>query len=275
MNIKELNHVAIRVADIEKSVHFYSKVLNGTIILDECSDGKDRVVYVQIVNGVIELTQGKAGVDDLGFRHIAFSMEEDANFDSSVEELKSAGYKFTIDPRATLIGSGRLCFFEDSSGVVFELIQRNDKMRLPIQRNNKIRIPNLKNPYILDFDHISINLHDDNFKKCADFYLNIMGFKLKRILEKNGLLVSYYSWDNDTLETCYKKGVKKVAQHIDHIALRVESCADVKTYFKSLDIVCGDVHESPLGVYNMININGPDGENLQFIDRPSLEEYML
>jgi catechol 2,3-dioxygenase-like lactoylglutathione lyase family enzyme len=263
MNIKELNHVAIRVADMEKSVHFYTDILNGTIIRDACPDGKNRVVYVQIVNGVIEFIQGKAGVDDLGLQHIAFLLKEDTNLDSFAEELRLAGYKITVEPRATFIGNGRLCFFEDGSGVALELIQRNEK----------IRIPNLTNPNILDFDHISINLHDGNFKKCADFYLNTMGFKVRRILEKNGQVVSYYSWGNDTLETSYQEGVKETDKRIDHIAFRVRSCADIKTYLEGLDVVCGDVQESVLGGYNVMNVNGPDRENLQFIDRPSLEEY--
>ncbi|MDR1802878.1 MAG: VOC family protein [Treponema sp.] len=261
MNIKELNHVGLRTAGMDKAVHFYRDILGGTIIRDaRTPDGKGRFVYVQIVDGVIEIIPGTPGADNLGLIHIAFLTADGTDLDSFAGQLKEAGYRFTVDPRPTSSGDGRLCFFEDSSGAFFELIQRNEK----------IRIPDLKNPHILEFDHISVSLHDSNYQKCADFYLNTMGFTVRRVLEKPGQVTTYYSWGKDTLETIYREGMAREPKPFGHIAFRVESCAAMKAYLESFGIECPEPRE--MGGYNIMNVKGPDGEILEFLDRPSLEE---
>jgi catechol 2,3-dioxygenase-like lactoylglutathione lyase family enzyme len=264
MNIKELNHVAVRTSDMDKAVSFYSGVLGGTIIRDfRGPDGKGRIVYVQIVDGVIELILGKPGADNLGLQHIAFLTTEGTDLDALAGQLKDAGYHFTVEPKPTSSGDGRLCFFEDASGAVFELIQRNEK----------IRIPELKNPHILEFDHISVRLHDSNHLKCADFYLNTLGFKVRRILKKPGQVMSYYSWGKDTLETLYREGMDKDPKPLGHIAFRVESCAKMKAYLESSGVACPEPKESAMGGFFIMNVKGPEGETLEFLDRPSLEDY--
>ena len=264
MNIKELNHVAIRTADMDKAIRFYKDILGGTIIRDvHGPDGKGHFVYVQIVDGVIELILGKPGADNLGLQHVAFLTADGTDLDLFAGQLKEAGYRFTVEPKLSSSGDGRLCFFEDTSGAIFELIQRNEK----------IRIPDLKNPHILEFDHISIRLHDSNHKQCADFYLNTMGFTVRRIMEKPGQVMSYYSWGKDTLETLYREGMARDLKPLGHIAFRVESCAAMKTYLESFGIQCPEPKESGMGGFNIMNVKGFDGEILEFLDRPSLEEY--
>jgi len=263
MNIKELNHVGSRTADMEKAVRFYRDILGGTIIRDFRSpDGKGHIVYVQIVDGVIELIR-TPGSDNLGLAHIAFLVADGTDLDSFAAQLKEAGYRFTVDPKPTSSGDGRLCFFEEPSGATFELIKRNEN----------IRIADLKNPNILEFDHISLSLDDSNHKKCADFYLNTMGFKVRRVLEKPGQVITYYAWGKNTLETLYREGAERSPKPLGHIAFRVGSCAAVKAYLESVGIRCPEPRESGPGGYNVMNVKGPDGETLEFLDRPSLEEY--
>ena len=264
MNIKELNHVAIRTADMDKALHFYKDILGATIIRDAYSpDGKGHFVYIQIVDGVIELIQGKPGADNLGLQHIAFLITDDTDLDNFAAELKDAGYRFTVDPKLSSSGDGRLCFFEDASGTILELIQRNEK----------IRIPDLKNTHILEFDHISIRLHESNRRQCTDFYLNTMGFTVRRILEKPGQVMSYYSWGRDTLETLFREGMARDPKPLGHIAFRVESTAKMKTYLEGFGIACPEPKESAMGGFYGMNVKGPDGETLEFLDRLSLEEY--
>jgi len=264
MKIKELNHVGLRAPDIDMAIHFYKDILDGSIIRDAHSpDGKVRFVYVQIVDGVIEIIQGTPGADNLGLIHIAFLTADGTDLDLFAGQLKEEGYRFTVDPKPTSSGDGRLCFFEDSSGAIFELIQRNEK----------IRIPDLRNPYILEFDHISISLHDSNHERCADFYLNTLGFTVRRVLERPGRVMTYYSWGKDTLETLYREGAAKNPTPLGHIAFRVESCAVMKTHLESSGIQCPEPRESAMGGFNIMNVKGPGGEILEFLDRPSLEEY--
>lgn len=260
--IKELNHVAVRSGDMEKAIHFYVDVLGGTVIRDASSpDGKGRFVYVQIVDGVIELIKGKPGSNNLGLQHVAYLVDEP--LEEIHRRLVEMGYHFTVEPKLSSSGDGYLAFFEDSSGAIFELIQRNEN----------IRIPGLKNDWIEEFDHISIRVSDDCYKKCEEFYLQTLGFKIRRVMEKTNSVMSYYKLGPDTLETLYSQGKPKVEKPLGHIAFRVKDCFKMKKHLESYGICCAEPKESGMGGFNIMNVTGPDGEILEFLDRPSLEEY--
>jgi hypothetical protein len=49
----------------------------------------------------------------------------------------------------------------------------------------------------------------------------------------------------------------------------------MKTYLESKGIECPSLKESALGGFNILNIKGPDGEGIEFVDRTSLEEYKM
>lgn len=262
--IKELNHVAVRTGDMEASLHFYVDILGAKVIRDTTSpDGKGRFVYVQLVDGVIELIKGNPGGSNLGLQHVAFLISDDTDIHQVREKLGQMGYEFTVEPKLASSGDGYLAFFKDTSGAIFELIQRKEN----------IRIPGLKNEHLEEFDHISIRLSDDNYQKCADFYLNTMGFKVRRILEKSNSAMSYYKWGPDTLETLYSKGRAKDDKPLGHVAFRVKDCFEMKKYLESQGVSCPEPKVSGMGDFHVMNVAGPDGETLEFLDRPSLEEY--
>jgi hypothetical protein len=85
--------------------------------------------------------------------------------------------------------------------------------------------------------------------------------------------MSYYSWGTDTLETLWREGMALDPKPLGHIAFRVESCAKLKTYLEGKGFVCPEPKESGMGGFNIMNIKGPDNETVEFLDRPSLEEY--
>lgn len=260
--MKELNHVAVRSGDMEKSIHFYVDLLGGEIIRDaQGAGGKGRFVYVQLAEGVIELIKGKPGSDNLGLQHVAFLVDEP--IEDVHKKLVDMGYHFTIEPKLAASGDGYLAFFQDTSGALFEIIQREED----------IRIPGLKNDHIEEFDHISIRVTDESYKICEDFYLNTLGFTVRRIMEKPNSVMSYYKFGPDTLETLYSKGKPKVEKPLGHIAFRVKDCFETKKYLESHGITCPEPKESGMGGFNIMNVTGPDGEILEFLDRPSLEEY--
>lgn len=158
---------------MEKALHFYVDILGAKIIRDASSpDGKGRYVYVQLVDGVIEIIKGKPGADNLGLQHVAFLISDDTDLQTVHKQLVDMGYHFTVEPKAASSGDGYLAFFEDTSGAIFELIQRKEN----------IRIPGLKNPHLEEFDHISIRVTDQSYQKCEDFYLKTLGFEVRRIL---------------------------------------------------------------------------------------------
>jgi catechol 2,3-dioxygenase-like lactoylglutathione lyase family enzyme len=218
-----------------------------------------------MAEGVIELIKGTPGADNLGLQHVAFLTTDDATLDDICQGLKDKGYEFTVEPKTAASGDGRLAFFKDKSGAIFELIERHED----------IRVPGLRNEYIKEFDHISIRLSDDNYKECADFYLNTLGFTARRILEKPGSAMSYYSFGPDTLETLYAQGRAKDPRPLGHIAFRVGSCFEIKKHLEAHGIACGEPKESGMGGFNILNVPGPDGEVIEFLDRPSLEDYVV
>lgn len=261
--IQELNHIGIRVGDIEKSIDFYTRVLDGKIIRDvKTASGDGRFAYVQIAEGVIELIKGIPGSSNLGLVHIAFLIDDKQSLEETYEHISKKGYTYTVTPKLASSGDGKLSFFNDASGVSFELIERKEK----------IRIPSLVNMHILEFDHSSIRVSDESYEKCNDFYLNEMGFQIRKILKKGDHVMTYYSLGADTLETLYIPGKPNVEKPLDHIAFRVKDSFAAKKYLESKGVVCSEPKESQLGGFYILNITGPDGEKIEFLDRPALEE---
>lgn len=262
--IKELNHIGIRTADIDKSIDFYVNTLGGKIIRDVLStNGESRFVYIQIVDGIIELISATPDVEDLGLVHIAYIIDNDTTLDECYKKLVKMGYEFTVKPKIAGSGDGRLAFFRDSSNCIFELIERK----------SDIRLPTVSNTFIEEFDHLSIRINDKCVDKCEDFYLNTMGFKVRKILRKEANVMSYYSHGKDTLETLYTPGVMPNSA-LQHIAFRVKDTFKMKEYLKSKSIDCPKkIKESQMGGFHILNVIGPDGVAIEFLDRCSLDEY--
>jgi catechol 2,3-dioxygenase-like lactoylglutathione lyase family enzyme len=57
----QLHHVAIQTADIEKSVHFYEKVLGMQRLKEEQSPKGRKIIWFDAGTGRIELYSGKPG----------------------------------------------------------------------------------------------------------------------------------------------------------------------------------------------------------------------
>jgi hypothetical protein len=94
-----------------------------------------------------------------------------------------------------------------------------------------------------------------------------------RIFEKPGQVISYYAWGKDTLETFYREGMDKDPNPLGHIAFRVANCGKMKAYLESSGVVCPEPKESAMGGFFIMNVKGPDGETLEFLDRASLLDY--
>ncbi len=261
--VKELNHIGIRCGDIDAAVNFYVNVLGGTIIRDaKGADGNGRFVYVQICNGVVELIKGKPDNPDNGLVHVAFLLKDDCKIEDAHKKLIDEGYRITVAPKLSSSGDGMLMFFEESSGTIFEFIQRKEN----------IRIPGLKNDNFLEFDHSSIRVTDESYKKCEDFYLNELGFKVRKILSKSDTVMSYYILGEDTIETLYSEGKPKVARPLGHLAFRVKDAFETKKYLESKGVECPEPKESAMKGFNILNIKAPDGVAIEFVDRKALEE---
>lgn len=261
--IKELNHVGILTADIEGSIDFYVNILGGTIVRDATStDGNSRFVYVQLVDGVIELiTVGDPAA--AGLAHIAFIINDNVSLDACYEKLVGMGYEFTVLPKVAASGDGRLAFFKDKSNCIFELIERKVEPR-----------QSFINPNLLEFDHISVGIFDACADKCEPFYLKTMGFNVRKIMRKGDFVMSYYFHGKDTLETLHSIGGDAPAKAMQHLAFRVADTHKMKEYLESKGVDCPNpVKPSMMGGFNILNIMSPDGVAIEFVDRPALEDY--
>ena len=262
--VKELNHVAIRVANMDESLRLYRDLLGGKVIRDvKGPEGKGHFVYIQLAQGVIELIQGQPGADNLGLQHIAFLTAKNEDIHSASDAARARGYSFTVEPKMAASGDGYLAFFKDKGGATFEFIQRDED----------IRIAGLKNERILEFDHISICVDDSSRKDTRELITGILGMKVRRLFEKPGTVMEYYHLGVDTIELLYGENKPRPTQPIIHIAFRVPCAKEMYRHLTANGITASEPKESGMGGFFITNATGPDGEIIEFLDRCSLDEY--
>ena len=242
--IKELNHIGLLTTDIEASKNFYVNILGGTIIRDHKDDAGSLFVYIQLALGVIELIRVPADNANKGFVHIAYLIDDLKSLDEYYEDLKVKGYEFTLAPKPTTAGDGRLAFFNDNSGVSFELIERKEN----------IRIRDLVNDHIKSFHHISINVSPNKVQECDGFYTGEMGFT------KTGAFL--YSIDADAIELNQIEDPDVLAKPLSHICFHVVNCIETREYLTNRDIRCSEIIECDGN--QCFNVTGPDNERILF-----------
>jgi len=248
--IKELNHIGIRAGDFEKTLDFYQKTLGGTIIRDSRSlDGKSRFVYIQLGDGVIELLSSKPGETNLGLQHVAFLVNVDLN--QAYETLLAQGLVFTVQPRLAGSGNGYLAFFREPGGAVFELIQREEN----------IRIPDLKNDVLLAFASSTIEVSPDAFEPCAAFYRGPMGFSAGPVNETVRGRVQHFRHGRDTIELA--EGTANPP--LTRLTFQVASCSAMRDRLLEQGLSCDMSQASAERVLDAV---GPDGVLLRFVETP-------
>jgi lactoylglutathione lyase len=122
-------HTMLRVADLEKSLGFYTGVLGMRLLRrNDYPDGKFTLAFVgytdEASGAVIELTYNWGTEKyDLGnaYGHIAIEVE-DAH--TSCENIKQRGGKVVREAGKMKHGSTVIAFVEDPDGYRIELIQK-------------------------------------------------------------------------------------------------------------------------------------------------------
>ena len=90
---KRIDHVAIHVADLNRSVTFYEKHFGFKHYFQQTATGGSQIAYLKLADTVLELTHHSDG-EMKGFH---FCLETD-NFDDSVAKLQADGVR--AHPRA-------------------------------------------------------------------------------------------------------------------------------------------------------------------------------
>ncbi len=120
-------HTMLRVKDIDKSIDFYTKLLN--MKLDKKKNLEDCELYFLTDEencAQIELTYNNETPEEgykigNGFGHLAFSVK---SLDEFTKKLKSLGYEYLYEP-FDLNGKGtKIAFVKDPDGYEIELIEK-------------------------------------------------------------------------------------------------------------------------------------------------------
>jgi lactoylglutathione lyase len=122
-------HTMLRVGDIERSIGFYTEVLQMRLLRrKDYPDGKFTLAFVgfgeEDREAVIELTYNW-GVEKYeigsGFGHLAIAVEDAAQ---ACADVKKRGGKVTREAGPMKHGTTVIAFVEDPDGYKIELIQR-------------------------------------------------------------------------------------------------------------------------------------------------------
>jgi len=126
--ITRISHAAFIVKDVDRSLHFYSRVLGFKKLYELAGEAKGvkfKSVYLQISrNQFLELfpggtTESPWGMQKIGFSHLCLEVD---NLDESVDQMRANGIPFLIPP---CIGQDRTRLFwvEDPDGNKIEFMQ--------------------------------------------------------------------------------------------------------------------------------------------------------
>ena len=127
-----LLHTMIRVADLDKSIAFYTKVLGMRLLRrKDYPEGRFTLAFVgygdEAENSVIELTHNwDTNAYDLGnaFGHLAVEVEDAAQ---ACVEARGHGARVVREAGPMNAGTTIIAFIEDPDGYMIEFIQRNSR----------------------------------------------------------------------------------------------------------------------------------------------------
>jgi len=129
--IQGFHHVALRVADFDRSVAFYCELLDFTMKV-QWGEAPQRIAMLETADGnYLELferpSQPKA-TEEGQFFHLCFRTDQ---LDAMVERVRAGGAKITVEPKDLDLDSTpfrytpRLTFFEGPDGEVIEFLQND------------------------------------------------------------------------------------------------------------------------------------------------------
>lgn len=122
-----LLHTMLRVTDLQKSISFYTEILNMKLLRrKDFPDGKFTLAFLgygpEAENTVLELTHNwETDSYDMGnaYGHIAIEVED---VFAACEKIKSLGGQVVREPGPMMHGSTILAFARDPDGYMIELL---------------------------------------------------------------------------------------------------------------------------------------------------------
>ena len=125
LTVSGIAHVAIMVADIDRTLDFYVNKLGFERIMHLDRDGKLWLVYLRVTDTqFIEIFHegegdGAPGAEMIGYNHLCLSVPD---IEKSVLELEQAGIALSRPKKLGLDGNWQ-CWIEDPDGHRIEIMQ--------------------------------------------------------------------------------------------------------------------------------------------------------
>jgi len=274
--IKELNHIGLFTANMDVSRRFYVDILGGVVIRDfKNADHLSQLVFIQLALGVIELIRVPPDASNKGLAHVAYLIDAERSLDENYLHLHNRGMTFTVLPKPTSAGDGRLTFFQDFSGAIFELIQREENIRIrdlaalharrqadqqfsrPVTMSNQ--------PDIAAFNHVTIQIPPEKAEPCDLFYTSDMGFlRIGSRMTPEGRK-TLYALGSDRIEL-HETLAGVPGQPLCKICFGADDCAAMRSYLINQGIACSPISADSDGA-SLFTTSGPDGESIEWTDR--------
>lgn len=120
-------HTMLRVVDLERSIHFYTKGLGFKLVSrDDYAKDRFTLAFLSADGGreaMIELTHNwdtKEYVRGDAFGHVAYKV---ASIEAVQAKLKESGYDLSWGPGLTPSGKTKMAFVDDPDGYEIELLE--------------------------------------------------------------------------------------------------------------------------------------------------------
>ena len=133
LQLKALDHVGLKVRDLEKSLHFYQQLGLKVLRIKGPDSGGLRIAVLQVGNQELNVVcnpelMPQVNDNAVGVDHFCFEVEA-ASMDEVVASLKRAGIEIAGGPTARRDGAA--LFLVDPDGVRVELqLKRRDASEL-------------------------------------------------------------------------------------------------------------------------------------------------
>ncbi|UJQ94477.1 VOC family protein [Mariluticola halotolerans] len=123
MKPRKFEHIGIMVADLDKSIRFYTEVMGLTLTGRKPRDGGIELVFLRLGEWELELVGGASGFleGDARLNHIAFTVDD---IEATKTHIRSHMPDVEFSPYLELWDDLRCCFFRGPSGERLELFER-------------------------------------------------------------------------------------------------------------------------------------------------------
>ena len=125
--LKRIDHTTMTVRDLERSVKFYTGLLEFTVDREMwIPESQLKIIFLKLGDTILELFgvreilgEAYSSINEVvGYKHICLLAE---SVDREFERLSQAGVIFRIPP--TTVQNVRIAFFKDPDGMDIELIE--------------------------------------------------------------------------------------------------------------------------------------------------------